>query len=539
MKAKPWVWLALLAALAVIGYAYFGTPKPTTNAQSSLTIALESEIERLDPATIKNPKSFVLAWQIYEGLLGLDPSGKVTPLLAESWSTQDNKVWTFKIRKGVRFHESKIFGNEALSRELTADDVYWSYTKYCSKDAYLGFLFTDVVLGCADYNAGKESTVQGLKAIDATTFEVTLLHPEPFFLNRLTTAWPAIYPKEADSTNFKDKWGLTEAVGTGQYRLESTSPTEYVLVANESYWNRQAIPQVKKLTYRVISNDQARLVEFKRGALDVMTLPGSLMPAVLKSNGALNDEFAKIGSSKTIALFNTNIIGFNLRTMQDVHLRRAMNFAVDRQLLVDKVLYGHGDITAGSTPPKMNGFNSAVDPAKLFDLNKAKAELSQSTYRGEEIELLVHDQANSEQVGQILQSQWKDIGINVKLTKLDLNSAIGRAIKGDASMFSMFADIVFSSPEPMLINLFSTAKRPVPNFWQYSNASIDKMLDGLRELKTSAESVAQSAEIEARILDDVPAIFLYRQRPVILTSPKASALEVNSHGHYFFGSLPN
>lgn len=536
MKTGVWKWPLLVIILAVVGYLYL-RPRATDDVGSPLTIALESELERLDPSTIKNPKSFVLAWQIYEGLLGLDTAGNVIPVLAESWSTTDNKVWTFKLRKGVHFHSSALFGSDGQSRELTADDALWSYTKYCSKEAYLGFLFTDTVLGCADYNGGKAQTVQGLRVVDASTFEITLNRAEPFFLYRLTTAWPAIYPKEADNPAIKDKWGLSMAVGTGPYRLASASPTEYLLVANEAYWNQQAVPQVKKLAYRVISNDQARLAEFKRGALDIMSLPGSLAPTVLKESGALSDDLAKIASAKTIALFNANLIGFNLRSMQDVHLRRAMNFAVNRKQLVEKVLYGHGDVTAGPTPPNMNGYKAAVDPVSLYDLPKAKAELAKSGYKGEEIELLVHDQANSEQVGQIVQAQLKDIGISVKLTRVDLNSSIGRAIKGEAAMFSMFADIVFSSPEPMLINLFSSAKRPVPNFWQYSNPEVDQMLDSLRDLKSPAESVARAAVIEAKVLEDVPAIFLYRQRPVVLTSPRASGLEINGHGHFFFSRL--
>jgi ABC-type transport system substrate-binding protein len=129
------------------------------------------------------------------------------------------------------------------------------------------------------------------------------------------------------------------------------------------------------------------------------------------------------------------------------------------------------------------------------------------------------------------------IGINVVLEKLDYNSLINRMIKGEAPLFSMFVEYVFSSPEPILINLFSTSKIPVPNFFQFSNPSVDKMLEELYNLKDEREAVRYSAEIESKVMDDVPAIFLYRQKYVILYSNNMEGLELSGNNHYFFENL--
>jgi ABC-type transport system substrate-binding protein len=145
---------------------------------------------------------------------------------------------------------------------------------------------------------------------------------------------------------------------------------------------------------------------------------------------------------------------------------------------------------------------------------------------------LVHELANSEQIGQIFQQQMKAIGVRIKLTKLDFNSVLSRMVKGDAALFSMFFEYVFSSPEPILFNLFTTAKRPVPNFWQFSNLGIDKEIESLRSVASRDESIKKSAAIEKAIMDESPAIFLYRQKYVVMYSKKFEGLVVNGHGHY-------
>ena len=102
----------------------------------------------------------------------------------------------------------------------------------------------------------------------------------------------------------------------------------------------------------------------------------------------------------------------------------------------------------------------------------------------------------------------------------------------DAALFSMFAEIVFSSPEPLLLNLFSSSKIPVPNFWKLSDPAIDRELDQLRGIADTGARVIRSAEIERDIVKQVPAIFLYSQRHLILHSNRIQALPVNPHEHF-------
>lgn len=523
---------ALLVVLVVMSAACTKQVPPGER----IVIGIDSEPERLDPLTIKSPKTFIVSWQLFEGLLDLDDAGRIAPAIAEAWESQDNVTWRFRIRKGVSFHSSALFGSPAKARALTAADVVASYTAFCSGAAYPAFLLTDSIKGCAEFNSGKAQTVEGLRVLDDNTVEIRLVKPEPFFLNRLTTAWIAIFPQEAMDPRFKDQWGLTSVVGTGPYRLVSRTDTEIVLERNDEYWNKNALPTIARLVFRVIKNEQIRLAELSKGGVDLMELPTGLFASVLDSAGAIKADYTKNFSLKQFSTFNSHMLGFNVSKVADVHLRRAMFYGVDRKSIVDKLLYGYADVTGGTVPPGIGGFVSAIPVDSLFNPELAREELRKSTYKGEPIELLVHEQGNSEQIGQFFQDQMKTLGVNIQLTKLDFNSVIGRMVKGEAAMFSMFFDYVLSSPQPILINLFSSAKRPVPNFWQFSDQAVDAALESLRN-EPQEGGVKKSAEIEAQIMTQAPAIFLYRQRQVVIHSKRYGELPINPHGLFRFNLL--
>lgn len=525
----------LKLAVLLLSIATVGCSKQPS-APDKLVIGIGAEPERFDPLTMKNPKNFIIAWQIYEGLLGLDENGRINPVIAEKWETSDSQTWRFHIRRNIRFHDASLFGPSKRGRLVTAHDVVASYTAFCSPAAYPAFLLMDSIAGCADYNAGKSKTVEGVRAIDDYTVDISLIKPEPFFLNRLTNPWIAIFPREALSPEHKEAWGLDTAVGTGPYRLVSRGDTEIVLERNTDYWDKGLPAAIPRLVFRVIKSDPVRLGELRKGGVDLMVLPITLYPAVLNQDGSVKPDYADNFNIFNNATFNSHMLGFNLLSVADLHLRRAMSYGLNRKEMARELFYGLADVTGGTVPPGINGYVSVMDADKLHDPVRAREELAKSKYQGEPIELLVHDQMGSEQIGQLFQAQMKTLGVDIQLTRLNFNSVIGRMVKGDAPMFSMFFDYVLSSPEPILINLFSSSKRPVPNFWQFSDPTIDEELEELRGMEAE-EAVKASAQIEQRIVEQAPALFLFRLRQMVLYSEHFENLSVNPHGQYSFAGM--
>ena len=427
------------------------------SAAAPVVFALESEPERLDPLTIRNPQTFRVAWQIYEGLIGLSDDGKLDPRLAASWQTEDFRTWRFTLQPNAAFHASPLFGTDSPSRKVTADDVVWSYTAFCSPAAFASFVLVDSVKGCAEYNAGNASAVDGVRAIAPDEVEITLVRAEPFFLNRISTAWIAVFPREAASTQFEDLWGLEYAAGTGPYRLVSRSDTEYILEPNLEYWDETRIPRIERLVFRVVKNPQIRFAELIRGNIDISPVPPELFPALIGPDGRLQDRYEQTLALKTFKTFNIHFIGIDLNAVPDVHLRRAMALGTNRAEMAALLLRGFADVAVGPIPSSMPGA-AAADVA--YQPEQARAELSRSNYGGGPIDMYIHDLAQSERIGQIFQQQMKTIGIDIRLVKQDYGSVIGRAIEGRAPLFQSYAEIVFSSPEPLLVKLVRQRQDP-------------------------------------------------------------------------------
>jgi len=501
------------------------------NCQASqLIFGLDTVPDRLIPIKIKSPQTFPVSMQIFEGLFDLNEKGKVIPKIIQKWNTKDYKTWIFHVREGVYFHRSPIFKNG--TREVTAEDVLYSLTRFCSPESYPAFLLTDSVKGAKEFNQGKTDHVSGLRVIDRYTLEVELVRPIRFFLNTISTAWICVFPKEMGSKEFSEKAGLSIAVGTGPYALKSRTENEIILEKNEKYWNKKDMPQIDKILFRVISNDQSRFVNLQRGNIDMMILPSSLFPSVFDRNGKLKEKTVKKFRSKLAATFNSHFIGINNKLVADVNLRRAMFWATDRKKMINTLLYGYADQTGGSIPPGMNGYQPPFGK-NLFDPEKAKSYLKKSQYKGEPLELFVHDIGNSEQIGQVFQAQMARVGIKILLRKMDFGSVINKIVKGECQLFSMFLEYVFSSPEPILINFFSSSKIPVPNFFQFSRPGVDKMLAHLYKIGDENESIKYCADISAKIMEDAPAVFLYRQKYVVLYPRNMTGLEVSGNNHYF------
>lgn len=499
-----------------------------------LVFALDIAPERLIPIKIKNPQTFPVSMQIFQGLFDLNEEGEVIPCIVEKWKTVDYQTWVFKVRKGIYFHRSPIFKNG--TREVTAYDVLYSLTRFCSSESYNAFLLMDSVKGAADYNQGNADRVEGLSVKDKYTIQIKLMRPEPFFLNRLSTALISVFPVEGEKEEYAEKMGLSMAVSTGPYMLESRTASEIILKKNRDYWDQTNQPNFDEIVFRVITNDQTRFLNLRKGGIDIMVLPSSLFTSVFNRDGTLRDFVKNRYQMKSIATFNSHLIGINTKAINNANLRRAMFWGTNREEMINYILYGFAEETGGPVPPGIAGYRPPFKQ-KLFDPEKAKYYLKKSNYKGEPLTLLMHDLANSEQISQIFQAQMANIGIQIVLEKMDFNSVINRMIKGEYQLFSMFAEYVLSSPEPILINFFSSSKIPIPNVFQFSEPSVDAMLENLYKIENKRKSLEYCADIESRIMKEVPGVFLYRQNYIILYPRNMAGLEVSGNNHYFLEKL--
>jgi len=523
--------LRLRAATAVLAIGAVSgcrgcTPSPSVPT-SEIVVACENEIATLDPAKSQEPYSLRVIGQIFEGLVSLDDRNQIEPALATKWIANETfDTWTFELRPHVRFQEDDVFG-PSRTREVTAADVVASLTRLAAKDSYPSFVLADAVQGVAEFQAGKARDVAGIRAVTPQIVEIRLSKPEPTFLHRLTSPWFVVFPAEAVALG-PDVFGRARAPGTGPYRLVSRTDSEVVLAANPSWW--KGSPKVSTLVFRVTKNDALRLAQLRARQINWMLVPESLSTSLLAGPSTPAESLGPDVAVDSFPSFSSHFVGFNCDKL-DVHLRRALSFVIDRWAITSAVA-GHTAVASvGTVPAGLLGYLPPYSE-DLHDESRARAELAQSTFKParDSIELLVHEKDASENVGQIIQAQAAKIGVRITIKKLEYNTVVGRMISGDTQAFVLALDYVFSAPEPILNNIFNSAKIPVPNFWHYRSTEVDRRLEDLRGVQDREKANALARDIERLVIDDAPAVFLYQGRKVVLRARSVPSVPINGHG---------
>jgi oligopeptide transport system substrate-binding protein len=322
--------------------------------------------------------------QLFDPLLKLDPSGKnVIPSLAESYTiSNDATTFTFKIRKGVYFHDDECFGGEG--RELTAEDVKFTLDMACSglPENEVSWLLVDRIKGAREFNnatksALKEGGVAGITVPDNRTLIITLSEPFASFDKVLTYGGFGVFPKEA-----YEKYGKKlsrHPVGTGPFMLKEMTASRIELDRNPRYWRKDEfgnqLPFLASVVMTYASDKRSELMAFRKQEIDlVLEIPADDVENVL---GSLQEAQAgktvkhKVDSKQSLSV---TFLGLSHThpAFSDIRVRRAFNIAVDREALVNMTLKGEGyPVTNGVIP------NSEFYPAsrvKGFKFDAAKAQ---------------------------------------------------------------------------------------------------------------------------------------------------------------------
>lgn len=279
--------------------------------------ALRGEPITLDPAFASSTYERLVIEQIYDGLIQFDVHLNIKPGLAEFWkASQDNLVWTFYLRKGVKFHNG---------REVVADDFVYSFTRIMSPKASSKLKLTFArVKGVNDFVKGKTQRIEGFRALDDYTLEIVFSQPYAPFIYMLPML--KVVPKE-EVEHRGEAFGQSP-VGTGAFRLISWDPGKAItLDANETYFEQR--PYLDRVVYRIFpgGDREAIFAEFEQGHLEDSTIP------IAKRDQLLSDPRYKKSHQ---SLFTTAFLWMNTREepLNDPKVRRAINFAIDRSHLI-------------------------------------------------------------------------------------------------------------------------------------------------------------------------------------------------------------
>ncbi|WP_420629086.1 ABC transporter substrate-binding protein [Candidatus Leptofilum sp.] len=459
----------------------------------------------LDPAkTLGGPDGAL--GHIFSGLVMLDTDLQVQPELAAGWEvSEDGLTYTFYLRKNVLFHDGRPF---------TAQDVIFSWERAANPDTgsdtvqtYLGD-----IAGIQAVIDGEAEQISGLRAIDDHTLEVQLTAPVVYFLQKL--AYPVAFVVDSETVDRRN-WEY-EPNGTGPFRLQNWEDNEeIVLVRNDSYYLEPA--RVRHVVYDL--GPGLALAQYEEGDIDLVGVGGANLDRVEDPNNRLHDQL-ELGVSlctSTIGL-NTQIAPFD-----DVQVRQAFNYALDKELLIDTFSGGDALVATGSLPPGMPGYSS--DPARgyAFDPVKANQLLDEAGYADRNtFPTLTYTTSGYGDVGGYVTaviSLWQEmLGITIQPVVVDPFIYYDELYAGNAgNIYGSGWCADYPDPQNFLDILYHSSSRQ--NVGRYVNSEVDMLLEQARIEEDVDMRLAQYAEIEQRIVADAPVVFVSHSLQAALISP--------------------
>ncbi|MFI5342475.1 MAG: ABC transporter substrate-binding protein, partial [Candidatus Methylomirabilales bacterium] len=353
MRKMLVVWgIVLLPLGAMTGVSLAARAGGTFN----FVVPYGGDVLTLDPQRTPNTNDWIVTMNIHRSLYSWEDANNRPKLeLGDKFEVSpDGLVYKIALKRGVKFHNG---------RQMTADDVIWSYERIMSaKIASPSARFVRVIKGAKDFEDGKAARITGLRKLDDFTLEITMDRPvDPAYT--LYEAGTAILPKE-EVEKKGDAFG-TDPVGLGPFKfVKWVKGSELILAKNPDYYEKGK-PYLDKVVYKVMPEGAARDVAFRAKELDA-TVVGSAQYPVYKADPQISKNMVEVAE-----LF-TRVIGFNpnYEPFKNKLVRQAINHAIDSHLIVQRLLKDKAYPAVGYLPST----SPAFDPkAKAYDYNVEKA----------------------------------------------------------------------------------------------------------------------------------------------------------------------
>jgi peptide/nickel transport system substrate-binding protein len=439
------------------------------SAQGTLKVAIPSNMNTLDPAKTKIGEEYIINFLVYSGLTELDRGGKAKPDLGESWTASDDqKTWTFKLRKGVKFHDG---------RELDSEDVKTTIARVMDK----------ATGSVARVNF---DIVSSIETPDKYTIIFKLKIPYSGFADILGDRQLRIVPKDKlDSI-------ASKPVGTGPFELVEFKPGDRIELKKNPNYYRPGIPKLDGIVFRIMPETAARVAALDTGAVDlVWDLPPEAIDQLKKNPKIVLDSVAT-------STWDGLIMNAAQKPFDDVRVRKAVSLAIDKKALVELALFGNGAATHTMIPPSSPYFNDKL-PIET-DIPQAKKLLAEAGFaNGFETTLYVPaGRPTRERLGVGAAEMLKAIKLKVDIQRVPWDKFV-KDIEGKAA-FSV--DGFYSRPtlDTSIYPWYHSSGSWNTTLWNYKNPEMDKILEAARAAKSDEDRKKDYKEFQ-RIAVEQPA----------------------------------
>ena len=500
--------LACLAAVVLAhgcGDGRGALPQPP--ADGVYRLSLTDNPDTLDPAKFTGVDAEGVARRIFNGLIKFDPNLNPKPDLAASWEISDDGLaYTFHLRQDVRFHNG---------RKFVSDDVRYTYERLLRKEtASHRAWVVGGIAGADELRRGVADSLAGLTTPDKFTVVIRLKEPFAPFLCHLGMGNTAIVPHEEI-----EKTGTPfgrRPVGTGPFRFAQWGDNNLIALArNDAYFLGPA--KLKGIRFRIIKEPFVAFQEYRAGNLEHCAVPETFYEKI--KSGPLRAELRSVA---TLSTYYLGVMMTRAPLGNQPHLRRALNYAIDRTYLCEKILGGSHAPAKGIIPPGLPAYNAQLE-GYAFSPERAREEIVKAGYGPDNpppVFTLYHrSKAPTPRVAQAIQTDLKRVGIRVDLCPRDLGTvkdAVNRQ-KTDLFYLSWIAD--FPDADNFL-QLFDSARHGAAgNRARYADPETDRLLARARTTTDPALRIAASRRLEQKLLADAPWVVISHKQTQLLLKP--------------------
>ena len=473
------------------------TQGPTKDYGGTLRIGIFHKPTEINPLTTDSSISASLLDLIFSRLVYIRGDGEIRPELAKSWEiSPDRLTWTFHLRDDVRFHDGT---------PLDADDLKFTFESMKNIQRGLSHGLT---------------YVKEVRVLDPHSIRIVLSRPDDLLSNAFASIMIAprhLLEHETDFSEFN-----RHPIGSGPYRFVKQDEEEIILEANERYFEGK--PHLDRIVIKILPSQEANLSHLIAGKIDMVFL---LNP----------EDYGALSGISDIRIYHNwyplvYLLTFNMKNQlfKDAEVRRALNLAVDKQQIINRVLNGKGTIAAGTFDTRDRDFNRKVSPFpyrpdlahrileekgwridavdQILKKGKKRFEFSALTMEGDDLNI---------KALWIIQEQLRKIGVKMNVQTVPFDEYVERVMRKKDFEGTFIYLILRPYYNSNFILWHSSQIEKGINFSSYSNPKVDSSLEKARLSPGLEDRRSAWLEFQQALHDDPPGIFLFwRDMPIAI-----------------------
>lgn len=469
---------------------------------------------------------YTVAMNIFDRLVEVKANGdgtsEIVPSLAKSWEISDDGLtYTFTLNEGVKFSNGA---------DLTSSDVLYTIKRMLTYEKAVNDDIYDMIQGASDVAEGKTEELAGFKVIDDYNFSITLEEPYGAFLACLTTPGASIFDEET-TEQAGDQFGIDPAVtiGTGPFTFAAWEfNSELVLSANKDYWD--GAPACEGLVLKVIPDEATARMMFENGELDILDMDNNASQLEYFLN---NDSYQdQIVSGPRVGVYYI-CLNEKFTELSDARVRKALQYSIDRQAILDSLYAGQGQLENGIFPHGLIGYNADL-PEIPYDVEQAKALLAEAGYPdGFEMELCYSSDAGqtTKDMLEIISAYWAEIGVTAKVTEVDEGSFYDMRAAGEIESYTSSWSADFNDPDNFIYSFFGNESNIERRGFGYSNKEAIARVAAARAIVDEDERIAEYQDLEKLIIqEDAAWVPLFSKEHLFVVNPAVSGFKVSWNG---------